>query len=1368
MDDLVARFSGHHIHTQQRWYRRSAPASQPAEGTGVLEPQELPAESVAAPPPEPAPPTPSSAAPSPEPLAPAPALSPLAIRSAPKAADPATDALPEDARGWWVPTEDVEARAEPDATEEEPPQLKEPAQPERGTSSVDRGLEAAPQAPIHAPAAEPQVSESAQEPAPTEAAERPGVLALSASAAVSARPVQPVSGEDILPDSAAGWWAPSEDLDPNQGASQTEPSEFSEPPGAGAVAAPTQAPGEPPAQAPKEVAQVPKEAPKPKSEEVPAQAAEDVEEVVPSARVVSELPTEDPSPSRAELLSTLLSPRDPDSGRIELMPRDPEWVFCYWRTSPRQLTTAQALLPEGEGRLVVELIAQGELLRAKVDPSEGRYYVRVPTADTEYRAELRLIDGAQEIVLLASSERRVPPSTARREAQAEYLKLDAQREVLERGRARSTLESPKLWVPPRPPPAPPALGKPRYNLLPDAPRRRIPKATVEAPKAAAPAPEAPAEEPRWSVRLSGEPVTVEAETDWGEQAIWETVLEPAPIPLPPASPSTPKKVGALRTEQRVSGSRRWEVQVQTEVELPGAPLALGLGPEALALLTRSALQPERTAGSRPWLRSPEAGPRAEAPRVSGSRPWAEAARRELRVSASKAPARPARKLSFNQPAQARPRVSGSRPWAQAQPSSVADLARVSGSRPWPQPASLLARVSGSRPWAQTEQGPARVSGSRPWAQAARLLGAERPTAARVSGSRPWGHVQGEETATPVEALAAPHAPTPGQATLRVRVEGSRRWVEVLPAARPAASPARAPVQKAPAPVQPPPSFEVVQAEPAPPPPAPEPRLAPLAEPGEPPQPPTQAPLGDLVLVLHAHLPFVRHPEHEDFLEEDWLYEAITECYLPILDALHGWKEDGVGARLTMSLTPPLCEMLRDELLVGRYERHLRRLIALAEDEHARAEREDAEYAGPARLYRDRLNSLLDHFIHRYGRDLVGAFGRMQEAGVLEIITCGATHGFLPLLSAEPSLVRAQIKAGARSYRQHFGRNPPGIWLPECGYYPGVDELLAEEGICYFIVDTHGVLNAEPRPEKGSYAPIVCPSGVLAFPRDPECSRQVWSAEEGYPGDFRYREFYRDLGWDRRKEDLQGFLLPNGERKNTGLKFHRITGRGVELNKKEVYDRLAAMNAVDSHARDFVDNRGRQIDYWSEALQAPPVVVAPFDAELFGHWWFEGPEFLNRVVRTADLDQRTFRLSTPSDVIARRDAQLSVPAASSWGDRGHAEVWCNDKNDWVWPRLHEAGRKMNAAVLAHPNPTEGERRLLAQMGRELLLASASDWPFIITMDTMVPYAVKRIEEHIARFELLHGALNGGSVEEAWLGEVEARDNIFPYLNPADFR
>ncbi len=522
------------------------------------------------------------------------------------------------------------------------------------------------------------------------------------------------------------------------------------------------------------------------------------------------------------------------------------------------------------------------------------------------------------------------------------------------------------------------------------------------------------------------------------------------------------------------------------------------------------------------------------------------------------------------------------------------------------------------------------------------------------------------------------------------------------------------------------------------------------------------PLGYLTLVLHAHLPYVRHPEYEDFLEEDWLYEAITETYVPLLDVFESLESDGVDWRLTMSVTPTLAGMLADPLLQSRYLRHLDNLIVLAEKEIERT-RWSPEFAPLARMYHYRFSHCRDVFVNKYNSNLVNGFRRFFEAGKLELITCGATHGFLPLLSLNENACRAQIEIGCREFERHFGRRPKGIWLPECGYCEGVDELLRAAGLRYFFLDTHGVLFAEPRPRFGVYAPILCPkSGVAALGRDTESSKQVWSAIEGYPGDYNYRDFYRDVGFDLDYEYLKPHLHKTGNRTMLGIKYYKITGR---TENKQPYDPKAALEKAAEHAGNFMFNREKQVEWLSGSMDGrPALVVAPYDAELFGHWWFEGPDWINFLLRKIAFDQQTIKPITIPEYLDRHPhLQIAQPTLSSWGYKGYCEVWLEGSNDWIYPHLHEGADRMVELTRSNLDPTPLRRRALNQAARELLLAQSSDWAFIIKTGTMVEYARERTKVHVNSFNLLYEQLKSNAIDEVWLGEIERRHNVFPTID-----
>ncbi|HET8568642.1 MAG TPA: 1,4-alpha-glucan branching protein domain-containing protein [Candidatus Limnocylindria bacterium] len=507
-----------------------------------------------------------------------------------------------------------------------------------------------------------------------------------------------------------------------------------------------------------------------------------------------------------------------------------------------------------------------------------------------------------------------------------------------------------------------------------------------------------------------------------------------------------------------------------------------------------------------------------------------------------------------------------------------------------------------------------------------------------------------------------------------------------------------------------------------------------------------------VLVLHSHLPYVKGAGRWPHGEE-WIHEAVLGTYLPLLVALHDLRADGVGYRLTLGLTPTLLEQLVDADLRARD-------LAYIDDQIARAERDarDGRRRALAEFYLRSYRRLRDALVRRFGGDLVGAFADLARSGHVEILTSAATHGYLPLLDERSA--RAQLDVGKRTTRRLVGVDARGVWLPECAYRPGLEELLADLGLDHFFTDApllEGVPTAPPgkpfgavresrsgaaldahpvgEPHADTSRAYLVGAGVATIARDPEVSGQVWSAMFGYPGDPAYREFHR-------KDDI------------TGLRYWSVTDVSVDLGAKREYDVALAAERVREHAAHFVALVRSELVAARRRTGDDALVATTFDSELFGHWWYEGVDWLALVLRgLADL------MATAEGHLAAHPPRARAHLREgSWGKNSDHSTWLDLRTAWMWRELARMAARRDALAVA---PGRIAARAARQATRELLLAQASDWPFLVTTGQAAEYAAERFRAHASRFwKCAAIAERGRSADDASLVEVERTAPVFP--------
>ena len=560
-------------------------------------------------------------------------------------------------------------------------------------------------------------------------------------------------------------------------------------------------------------------------------------------------------------------------------------------------------------------------------------------------------------------------------------------------------------------------------------------------------------------------------------------------------------------------------------------------------------------------------------------------------------------------------------------------------------------------------------------------------------------------------------------------------------------------------------------------------------------------IGAFTFVLHAHLPYVlshgRWPHGTD-----WLVEAASECYIPIVDMLNDLISEGINPHITISVSPVLCEQLAHQSFKDEFRDYLETKIQAAiHDKDSFSKHGKKSMAALAERWQEFYTNTKIHFEEHYNHDLIGELRRLQDAGHIEIMTCGATHGYMPLLSHDTT-IQAQVKQAVQSYEHYFGRKPRGIWLPECAYRPrykwsppvdsvigreaynrkGVEEFLSENGIDYFIIDAAllrggkaiGVYidrfkalqrlwgqfekEYEPRGEDENRYPhelhlvssaVEGKRPVAVFTRDPDTGLQVWSGEHGYPGDGNYLDFHKKH-------------FPGGHR------YWRVTSSKSDLADKLEYDPKTAMSRIPENASHFSDLVGSILGEYSKKTGKKGILCAPFDAELFGHWWAEGVHFLKQVMRdiakSPDIELTTcskyLSENVPTNVI-------SIPEGS-WGEGGYHYIWLNEWTDWTWKHIYNDEAKMSELARQYKDTTDDKLRdLLKQAARELMLEASSDWQFLISTWSARDYAEMRLAEHHEAFrklaEMADKYGSGETLDDSdwiYLDDIKKQDDLFP--------
>lgn len=553
------------------------------------------------------------------------------------------------------------------------------------------------------------------------------------------------------------------------------------------------------------------------------------------------------------------------------------------------------------------------------------------------------------------------------------------------------------------------------------------------------------------------------------------------------------------------------------------------------------------------------------------------------------------------------------------------------------------------------------------------------------------------------------------------------------------------------------------------------------------------------IVLHTHLPWVLH--HGAWPHgSDWVCEAVAECYVPLLSMCRRLVDDGIMPGLTFTMSPVLAEQLAHPDFPALFADYCTSHAALARADasYLSSKGAPAEQLAQAHYWEQWYSNRLEEFTKDHAGNVIASFRELARIGAIEIITCGATHGYFPLL-AEDASIRLQVALAQRVHKRHFGEQPTGIWMPECAYRPsypwrtllpvapyavarqrlGVEQILDEYSMRYTVVDEATITRASPlamrRPD-GTYLPVSEADAVTrqmldersvfdtfwagdaahrvgmgVFGRSMNIALQVWSGQTGYPGDPDYLDFHKKFF-------------------QSSLRYWRVTDVKADMAHKDYYRPEWALGKAKEHAAHFVSILTVAINHRQGVTGRTPTVCLPFDTELFGHWWFEGPVFLEHVLRglaSAGLSASTLRTSM---ITAPPTAVIGLPE-SSWGRNGNHDVWMHSTTQWMWEREYRLEYRVRMLFEKHAQRTWTlqEQRVLSAMMRQLVLAQASDWPFLVSTGSASEYASMRFHNHVVDALALADAVErlagGGTLtddDHTVLDGVEQRDALFPEI------
>lgn len=513
---------------------------------------------------------------------------------------------------------------------------------------------------------------------------------------------------------------------------------------------------------------------------------------------------------------------------------------------------------------------------------------------------------------------------------------------------------------------------------------------------------------------------------------------------------------------------------------------------------------------------------------------------------------------------------------------------------------------------------------------------------------------------------------------------------------------------------------------------------------------------NLVLVICGHQGYIRHiDEDRDYgPENDILFSAISQTYLPLVNLLNKLKDDGISFKISLVLSPILCSLLSDAIIQEQYIQWLDRRIAFGEKEVLRLKGDSLLLKNAEACLEKAKQDKID-FEECYNRNLLREFSRLAKSGNVELLATAGSYAFLPHYSDMTEVLNAQIETGIYSHKYFFGSAPEGFWLPYMGYSDGIEKNLRSYGINYTILDSHGILFSKETPDFGIFKPVRSNNSLVLFARDEETPSDIENPEFGYMNNPVYKAQNRDVCFELSSSEIMDFIPENKARANS---LYRYWAR--EKENSVVYDKSIALEQAKKDAISFLTAKNNKLNEAAKLVDGDVSLVCTLDASVLGQDWAEGIYWLENVIRE---NKESSFVSCSSLIVNQFKLPKITPYVSANSGTGYGEDLLDSSNSWMIRYTRKMGERMVDLAERFPSDTGLKARLLNLGAKELMLAQSAEWPKMIHDGNFPEYVEDYFKSCVLAFTAVFDSLGSNTVSTEWLTSLEKKHCLFPWMN-----